>query len=166
MDDGRWTMDDGRWTIMECVILIGLPGAGKTSFYRAFFSASHRHISKDLWPHARGRDTRQHRELEASFREGQSVVVDNVNAAAADRAPIIALARQHGARIVGYHLAVTTRQAVARNAERSGRAKVANVAIFTAAKKFQAPHVGEGFNQLFRMELTEDRRWKISEVAD
>ena len=41
---------------MECVILVGLPGAGKTTFHRQNFAASHRHVSRDLWPNASGRD--------------------------------------------------------------------------------------------------------------
>jgi hypothetical protein len=33
---------------MELAILVGLPGAGKTSFHRAHLAATHRHVSKDL----------------------------------------------------------------------------------------------------------------------
>src|SRR5438067_2239432 len=44
--------------VAEIVILMGLPGAGKTTFYQSFFAASHAHISKDLWPNARERDHR------------------------------------------------------------------------------------------------------------
>ena len=32
------------------MILVGLPGAGKTTFYRERFAATHRHVSKDLMP--------------------------------------------------------------------------------------------------------------------
>ena len=49
--------------VAEIVILMGLPGAGKTTFYQSFFAASHAHISKDLWPNARERDQRQLRLL-------------------------------------------------------------------------------------------------------
>lgn len=34
----------------DCVIFIGLPASGKTTFYQRRFSATHRHISKDHWP--------------------------------------------------------------------------------------------------------------------
>jgi len=46
------------------VILAGLPAAGKTTFYRRRFAATHRHISKDLWPNAAGRDARQRRAID------------------------------------------------------------------------------------------------------
>jgi len=43
----------------ECVILIGLPAAGKSTLYRDRFATTHLHISKDLWPTAAERETRQ-----------------------------------------------------------------------------------------------------------
>src|SRR5574340_1215586 len=111
----------------ECVILIGLPGAGKTTFYRRYFAATHRHISKDLRPHARQREAWQLKLLGEALAAGDSAVVDNVNASRAERAPLIAVAREHAARVVGYFFDVSTREAVARNAQRTGRGKVPNV---------------------------------------
>lgn len=140
----------------ECVILAGLPGAGKTTFYRQYFAATHRHISKDLWPNATGREARQRRALEDALASGDSVVVDNTNPTIADRAALIAIAHASGARIVGYFFDVSTRQAVARNAARTGRNQVPAVAIFTCAKRLERPTLREGFDQLFRVFLTED----------
>ena len=77
----------------------------------------------------------------------------------------MAIARAHGARVIGYFFDVTTRQAVARNAGRTGRQKVPNVAIFTVAKRLEPPTPGEGFDQLFRVTLTEQRTFAVSEVA-
>ena len=147
---------------LECVILIGLPGAGKTSFYRQRFGQTHAHISKDLWPNASGRETRQQELLEETFSAGKSVVIDNTNPTAAERARLVTVARRHGARVIGYFFDVSTRVAVARNAERTGRGKVPNVAIFTAAKRLQRPTVAEGFDELHRIELNEDRSFRVS----
>ncbi len=137
--------------IVECVILVGLPAAGKTTFYRRYFAATHRHVSKDLWPNARA--ARQRRAIEAALAEGASVVVDNTNATVAERRAIVELARARGARIVGYFLDVTPREAVARNAGRTGPANVPKVAIFTVAKRLEPPTAAEGFDQLFRLTL-------------
>jgi len=133
---------------LECVILIGLPGAGKTTFYQQRYAATHRHLSNDLWPNVTARRARLTREMDQAFQSGHSVVIDNVNATAADRAFLIEIARAHGARVIGWYLPVTTREAVARNAQRSGRARVANVAIFAAAKRFEPPRPEEGFDEL------------------
>jgi predicted kinase len=150
--------------VADCVILIGLPAAGKTSFYRIFFSATHGHLSKDLWPNARSRDVRQQRMLRELLSRGQSVVVDNTNPTIKERAALIATARTHGARVLGYFFDVTTRQAVARNAERDGRARVQNVAIFSIAKRLEPPTLAEGFHRLFRVQLTPERTFSIEEI--
>jgi predicted kinase len=151
--------------LIECIILVGLPGAGKTTFYRTYFAATHVHISKDLWPHATGREARQRRAVDDALAAGQPVVVDNTNPAVADRAAVIAIARSRAARIVGYFFDVTTRAAIARNAGRTGRARVPNVAIFTVAKRLEPPTPDEGFDQLFRVEIGEDRSFRVSEMT-
>ena len=135
----------------ECAILVGLPGAGKTTFYRAHLAATHRHVSKDLFPNARDRQARQDRLLREALAAGISVAVDNTNPTPADRAAIIRIAREYGARVVAYFVEATTRDAVARNREREGRARVPNVAIFTCAKRLAPPARQEGFDDVFRV---------------
>lgn len=150
----------------ECVILIGLPAAGKSTLYRDRFATTHVHISKDLWPTAAGREARQREKLDKSLAGGFSVVVDNTNPTVAERAALIRIARLHGARVIGYFFDVTTRAAVARNAVRSGQAKVPNVAIFTVAKRLEVPSKTEGFDQLFRVEIADDRSLRVSAIPE
>src|SRR6185436_480030 len=80
------------------VILVGLPASGKSTYFREHFAATHLHVSKDLL--ARG--ARQEPLIDKALAAGRSVVVDNTNPSPAVRAPLIALGRRHGARIVGY----------------------------------------------------------------
>jgi predicted kinase len=150
---------------LECVILIGLPGAGKSSLYREKFDATHVPVSKDLWPNATKREDRQRQLIEEALASGKSVVIDNTNPTIAERATLIAIARAHGARVIGYFFDVNTRTAVARNAERTGRGKVPNVAIFTAAKRLERPSLAEGFDQLFRVQIDKDRSLRITEIS-
>jgi predicted kinase len=132
----------------ECVVLVGLPGAGKSTFARSRFP-TYIQISKDALPrHARDKQTRQDAAMRVALAAGQSIVVDNTNVTAADRAAVIAIAREFGARLVCYYLDVTTREAVARNERREGRAKVPKVAIFTCAKRLVPPTLEEGFDEL------------------
>jgi predicted kinase len=146
----------------ECVLLIGLPAAGKTTFFRRYFAATHRQLSKDLRRTGRGRELDE-RALEGALAAGVSVVVDNTNLSVAERTAILAVARRLGARTIGYFFDVTTRQAVARNAQRTGRERVPNVAIFTSAKRLERPALEEGFDQLFRVVVEKDGSTRVSE---
>ena len=104
------------------------------------------------------------REIRTALAAGRSVVVDNLNVTRAERASIIAAAHEYRAAVVGYFFDVTTRQAVARNAEREGTSRVPNVAIFTAAKRFERPELDEGFDQLFRIEITAERDYRVESI--
>jgi len=149
---------------LECIVLIGLPAAGKTTLYRERFATTHIHISKDLWPNASGREARQQKLLDETLAAGKSIVVDNTNPTIAERARIITAAKNRGARVTGYFFDITTRAAVARNANRTGKNKVPNVAIFTTAKRLEKPSLTEGFDELFRIELAEDRSFRVTRV--
>ncbi len=140
----------------ECVIFIGLPASGKTTFYQRRFAGTHLHISKDHWPNAANRDARQAEAMRAAFARGESVVIDNTNPAPGDRLPAIALARNAGARVIGYYFAATTREAVGRNRGREGKARVPDVAIFTKAKRLTAPAADEGFDELYSVSIDPD----------
>jgi predicted kinase len=134
---------------LECAILVGLPGAGKSTFYRARLSGTHVLVSKDLYPRSGNRQARMLRDIARALGEGRSVAVDNTNPSRRDRAPIIELARACGARLVAYHVRATTREAVARNEGRTGSGRVPRVAIFTVARRLEPPGRDEGFHEVF-----------------
>jgi predicted kinase len=146
----------------ECVIFMGLPASGKTTFYEQQFARTHKHISKDLWLNAAKKQSRQVRELREALAARQSVVVDNTSPAPADRAPIIAIAREMGVRVVGYYFTASTREAVGRNRGREGRARVPDVAIFTNAKRMVVPAREEGFDDLYQVAIIEDGAFRVT----
>jgi predicted kinase len=141
----------------ECVILIGLPGAGKTTFVRERYP-SHDHISKDTLPGSGNKQAKQDAALRRSLTARRSVIVDNTNVTPAERAAVIAIARELDARVVGYYIEASTRDAVARNERRTGRAKVPKVAIFTCAKRLVVPTLEEGFDELHTVHPLDDGR--------
>jgi predicted kinase len=135
----------------ELALLIGFPGAGKSTFYARRLAATHAHVSLDALPRTSANRRRQRELVVAALAAGRSVAVDNVHATLAERAEMIALATATGAPVVGYWLDAPPRACLGRNAQREGRARVPPVAIFAAAKRFQPPTAGEGFAALWRV---------------
>jgi predicted kinase len=147
--------------VPECVILVGLPASGKTTFYERRFAATHTHVSKDLWPNITRKDQRQARLIAEALAAGRSVVVDNTNPGIEDRVPIISVARELGVRVVGYYFDASTRDAVGRNRRREGHQRVPDVAIFTKAKRMVLPTLSEGFDELYRVSITTEGEFHV-----
>jgi predicted kinase len=150
---------------LQCVLLIGLPASGKTTFYQRRFADSYEHISKDLWPNISNKDRRQAELMRQALSAGRSVVIDNTNTTLGDRAPVIAIARELGARVIGYYFATTTREAVGRNRGREGKARVPDVAIFTRAKRLAVPSVDEGFDELYLVAIDPDGDFTVQPMT-
>ena len=146
----------------ECVVFVGLPASGKSTFFAQRFAATHRHISKDLWPSSSDKAARQARELRAALSAGLPVVVDNTNPTLADRAAIMTIAREHGVRIVAYYFTASTREAIGRNRGREGRARVPDVAIFATAKRMVPPTREEGFDEIHAVRIGEEGRFEVA----
>ena len=136
----------------ELVILIGLPGAGKTSFHRKRFATTHVHVSKDLMRNRRDRQARQLALVDETLAACRSVVVDNVNATAADRRALVDVARARGATAVAYVLETPLAECLRRKRDRTGRERVPDVAIFAAAKRLREPTADEGFDRIHHVE--------------
>jgi predicted kinase len=137
--------------VAELVILVGLPGAGKTTFFRDRFAGTHVHVSKDLMRNRRDKQPRQLALIADALAAGRSVVVDNVNATAADRAALVAAGRRHGAAVSCYVLQSDVAECLRRNRARTGRARVPAVAIHAAGKRWQPPAPSEGFDRLLEV---------------
>ena len=108
--------------------------------------------------HQRQPQRRQERLIDAALAAGRSVVVDNTNPRAADRAAIITAARRHGAEVAGYFFPTEARDSLRRNRMREGRDRVPDVAIFATRKRLEAPAYEEGFDHLYIVTVDEDRR--------
>jgi hypothetical protein len=125
--------------------MVGLQGAGKSTWVAERLAGTHVVVSKDHWPNARHREARQRRVVAEQLAAGARVVVDNTNPSPAERAPLLELAAAAGvpARAVFLDTAVETcRQ---RNAARTGRARVPEVGLFSTAALLVPPSIDEGF---------------------
>ena len=147
---------------MEAVILIGIQGAGKSTFYERRFASTHLRISMDI----AGTRVREQRIVEDCLRRNLDFVVDNTNATVASRGPVIAAARLAGFRIVGYFFTTNFKLCLERNAARSGKARVPVPGLYRIRKFLQPPSMGEGFEELFVVNMDEEEirceRWNDS----
>jgi predicted kinase len=150
--------------MVELVVLVGLPGAGKSTLYSARYASTHALVSKDRLRNHRRPAARQRVLVEEALARGRSVVVDNTNVRRADRRELVALARAHGARATAVLLLAPVAECCARNASRVGRARVPDVAIFAAARRFEPLAADEGFAAVFHARL--DERGLTVEQAD
>ena len=145
---------------MEAVILVGIQGAGKSTFYEKQFSATHVRINLDELK------TREcEREVfEECLREKRSFVVDNTNVKAVDRARYISAARAAGYRVVGYFLETSLKDAIRRNGSRAGKAKVPVPAIAGALKRLEPMRKEEGFDQIFVVKNLDSGKFEVEET--
>jgi predicted kinase len=137
---------------MQAVIFIGVQAAGKTTFYRERFFETHIRLSLDMLK-TRARESAL---LRACLKAGQPFVVDNTNVLAADRAGYIAEAKAAGFRVTGYYFRTELRAAIARNQRRPGKQAIPVPGLIGTFKRLQPPTTGEGFDELFSVELTTD----------
>src|SRR5262245_30895456 len=120
---------------MEAVILIGIQGSGKSTFYERRFAATHLRISMDL----AGTRAREKRMLEDCITRKKDFVVDNTNSLRAHRKVYIDPAKAAGFKVVGYFFVPDIKEASRRNAERKGKAKVPVPGIYRTLKHLQPP---------------------------
>lgn len=128
----------------EAVILVGLQGAGKTSYFEKYLAGTHTHISRDV-------QKSSEREL-ALFREclaaGVSFVVDDTNATRAARAKLVREAKAAGYVVNACFFDTPVRTAIGRNNHRKDKKPIPVPAILRAAKTLQPPTLEEGFDQV------------------
>ncbi|MCU0980825.1 MAG: hypothetical protein MUF25_16875 [Pirellulaceae bacterium] len=146
---------------MEAIVFIGLPGSGKSSFFKERFFHSHIRINLDLLKTRH----REERLLEFCLGTQQQFVVDNTNPTRLDRVRYIPAARARKFKITGYYFQSKIGDCLARNALRLSAERVHEVAILSIAKKMELPMPDEGFDQLFYVRLS-DSGFAVEEWRD
>lgn len=150
---------------MELVIFTGLQGAGKSTFFQRYFATTHVYVSRDMFRNNKQPTHRQQFLIEEALQARQSVVVDNTNPTVEDRARIIQLANLYHATIVGYYFTSSVRESLGRNKQRSGKARVPDVAIYATVKRLVPPSYNEGFDKLFSVHIAESGDFVVQTVG-
>ena len=129
---------------MEAVLLIGIQGSGKSTFYRERFAGTHVRVSLDV----EKTRARERALFDSSVRAGDNLVIDNTNVRRAERGAYINAAKAAGYRVIGYFFDVPLRQALGRNKLRSGREWIPAPGVIGTFKRLERPDLSEGFDEL------------------
>jgi predicted kinase len=146
---------------MEAVLLVGIQGAGKSTFYQQRFFDTHVRINLDMLKTRDRADVLLHACLLAK----QPFVVDNTNVLRSERERYIGPAKEAGFRITGYYFPVPVRHAIGRNQKREGKKKIPVQGILGTQKRLQPPELDEGFDRLYYVTVTEANEFVVEECA-
>jgi predicted kinase len=142
---------------MEAIVLCGVQGSGKTTFYRDRFLETHARVSMDL---LRTR-AREEAFLNLCLQTQQRFVVDNTNPTAADRRRYVEPAGAAGFKVIGYLVEVDAAEALARNDEREGERRVPVRGVIGTARRLIRPTPEEGFDELWHATAAPGGGWRV-----
>jgi predicted kinase len=128
----------------EAIILVGLQGSGKTTYFNDHFAGTHQHISRDIQKTAE----RETALMYECLRAGRSFVVDNTNATRAARAPYIREAKAAGFGVRAYFFDTPVRTAIGRNNHRKDKKPIPVPAMLRTAKHLEPPSLAEGLDDI------------------
>lgn len=137
---------------MQAIIFMGIQASGKTTFYKNNFMNTHLRISLDQ---LRTRN-REKSILDCCIETKTLVVIDNTNPTRKDRERYIEELKKAGYQIIGYYFESTLRDALARNENRIGKAKIPAVGIMSTIKKFEVPSISEGFELIYKVVIADN----------
>jgi len=127
------------------VIMIGIQGSGKSTFYHKYLKDDYVRINLDTLK-------TRHREqllVRKCIEDGSCFAIDNTNPTKADRQRYIPIAKDAGYKIIGYFMESKLQPCIERNNQRAGKLKISAAAIAATSNKLQMPGYDEGFDELY-----------------
>jgi predicted kinase len=147
---------------VEAVIFVGLQGAGKSTFYRERFFATHMRVNLDMLKTRH----REGRFLQVCIETRQPFVIDNTNLSRAERYIYIEAAKQGSFRVIGYHFRSKVEDCQRRNAQRPLDQQIPLRGILGAAGRLEIPTRDEGFDDLYYVRIGEGNHFVAEEWKD
>lgn len=143
---------------MHAVLLIGIQGAGKSTFFVERFFHTHLRLSLDVLKTRR----REALLVAACLGAKQPFVVDNTNVTAEERRRYIEPALAARFRVAGYFFEPDPGGSLARNNARKGKHRVPPAGLFGTLRRLERPILAEGFHELFRVRLDPAMRFLVT----
>ena len=147
---------------MEAVILIGIQGSGKSTFYKERFFDTHVRINLDMLKTLR----RESLLVEACLAAKQPFVVDKMNLTREKRKAYIAKAKAAGFRVVGYVLDSDPDACRKRNEQRPASQVIPLPGVLAAHRNLELPTRAEGFDELHRVSIGPDGAFLVEKWVE
>jgi predicted kinase len=147
---------------VEAVIFIGLQGAGKSTFYRQRFFATHMRINLDMLKTRH----RERRFLQVCLETCQPFVVDNTNPTCGERRVYIDASKQAGFRVIGYYFQSKVADCKLRNVQRPVEQQIPLKGLLGTAGRMQSPSREEGFDELYYVWIDKGNQFIVEEWKD
>ena len=138
---------------MQLIIFVGIPGCGKSTFYKEQFFNSHLRLSLDLL----NTRNKEQRFLNLALSLQQRVVIDNTNVLREERNKYITQAKEKRYEVIGYYFESILSDCLQRNEKRIGKDRIEKVGVIAKFKQLQPPSLDEGFDTLYLIRIEGDQ---------
>jgi predicted kinase len=145
---------------MEVLILIGIQGAGKSTFCQQRFFDTHIRINLDMLRTRR----REACIVDACFASKQRFVVDNTNPTQYDRSRYIKPAKAAGFKVIGYYFEPDIEACDKRNQGRPSAQVVPSFVLKATCDKMQKPSLEEGFDKLYSVRVNSKGKFVVKSL--